>query len=200
MTYYKPRLIKPIFIAFAVLLALPVSAQEKAKAYFAGGCFWCVEAAYQELDGVTDVVSGFTGGTLKNPTYKGNHQGHYEAVEVTYDASVISYQQLLDVFWVNIDPFDAKGQFCDKGPSYRSALFVNNAAERELAEQSKLKVEQEFPNSDVATVILPSNTFYPVEKGHQDYYLKNPIRYKFYRTGCGRDRRLQQIWGERAKH
>ncbi|MEM8499375.1 MAG: peptide-methionine (S)-S-oxide reductase MsrA [Pseudomonadota bacterium] len=200
MTHYKPRLIKPVTIAFALLLALPVSAQEKAKAYFAGGCFWCVEAAYQELDGVTDVVSGFTGGTLKNPTYKGNHQGHYEAVEVTYDASVISYQQLLDVFWVNIDPFDAKGQFCDKGPSYRSALFVNNAAERELAEQTKLKVEQEFPNHEVATVILPSNTFYPVEEGHQDYYLKNPIRYKFYRSGCGRDRRLKQIWGDRAKH
>lgn len=200
MTHYNLPLIKPAFIAFVLLLALPLSAEEKAKAYFAGGCFWCVEAAYQELDGVTDVISGFTGGTLKNPTYKGNHQGHYEAVEVTYDTSVISYQQLLDVFWVNIDPFDAKGQFCDKGPSYRSALFVNDETERELAEQSKAKVEEEFPETEVATVILPTNKFYPVEEGHQDYYLKNPIRYKFYRTGCGRDRRLQQIWGERAKH
>lgn len=200
MTHCKPLVANPAYFALLLVLALPVSAQEQAKAYFAGGCFWCVEAAYQDLKGVTDAVSGFTGGTLKNPTYKGNHKGHYEAVEVSYDASVISYQQLLDIFWVNIDPFDAKGQFCDKGPSYRSALFVNDAKERELAEESKHKVQQEFPNSKVATVILPANTFYPVEESHQDYYLKNPIRYKFYRTGCGRDRRLKQIWGERAKH
>ncbi|MFK7730283.1 MAG: peptide-methionine (S)-S-oxide reductase MsrA [Pseudomonadales bacterium] len=200
MTHCKLLAIKPALIAFLILLALPLSAQEQAKAYFAGGCFWCVEAAYQELDGVTDAVSGFIGGTLKNPTYKGNHKGHYEAVEVTYNPAIISYQQLLDVFWVNIDPFDAKGQFCDKGPSYRSALFVNDAKERELAEASKTKVQQEFAGDTVATVILPANKFYPVEEGHQDYYLKNPIRYKFYRTGCGRDRRLQQIWGERVKH
>ncbi len=196
----KPLFAAPVVAALLLFLALPSAAADKAKAYFAGGCFWCVEAAYQELEGVSEVVSGFTGGTLKNPTYKGNHEGHYEAVEVSYDPSVISYQQLLDVFWVNIDPFDAQGQFCDKGPSYRSALFVNDATERQLAEQSKAKVEREFINKKVATVILPAGKFYPVEEAHQDYYLKNPIRYKFYRTGCGRDRRLQQIWGERAKH
>ncbi len=200
MNSLKPLFVQSIAATILLLLSLPSFAEDNAKAYFAGGCFWCVEAAYQELDGVSDVVSGFTGGTLKNPTYKGNHEGHYEAVEVSYDPSIISYQQLLDVFWVNIDPFDARGQFCDKGPSYRSALFVNNARERELAEQSKVKVEKEFTESEVATVILPAGKFYPVEEGHQDYYLKNPIRYKFYRTGCGRDRRLQQIWGERAKH
>lgn len=200
MTYCKPFAAACALTTIFILLSLPLSAKENAKAYFAGGCFWCVEAAYQDLAGVKDVVSGFTGGTLKNPTYQGNHEGHYEAVEVTYDASVISYQQLLDIFWVNIDPFDANGQFCDKGPSYRSALFVNDANERALAEETKHKVQQEFPDNKVATVILPANTFYPVVEGHQDYYLKNPIRYKFYRTGCGRDRRLKQIWGERAKH
>ncbi|MCZ6503095.1 MAG: peptide-methionine (S)-S-oxide reductase MsrA [Gammaproteobacteria bacterium] len=164
------------------------------KAVFAGGCFWCVEAAYQDLDGVLDAVSGFTGGKLKNPTYKGDHKGHYEAVEVTFDPGVITYQQLLDIFWVNIDPFDNRGQFCDKGPSYRSAIFVDND-QRELAVASKDKVTAEFPGTTVYTEILDNTTFYPVENYHQDYYKKNPIRYHFYRSGCRRDARLSQIWG-----
>jgi peptide-methionine (S)-S-oxide reductase len=166
----------------------------------AGGCFWCMEADFEKLPGVTDVVSGFTGGTLKNPTYNGNHEGHLEAVEITYDPAKISYKELLDYYWVNIDPFDAKGQFCDKGPSYLSAIFVANETERELAEQSKRKVEEQFPNEKVVTPILKASIFYPVESYHQDYYKKNPIRYKAYRWNCGRDKRLKEIWGDKATH
>ena len=186
--------------AFALSAIAPLTHAEEATAYFAGGCFWCVEAAYQELDGVSEVVSGFTGGTLKNPTYRGNHKGHYEAVEVTYDPDVISYQKLLDTFWVNIDPFDAQGQFCDKGFEYLSALFVANEEERTLAEKTMAQVAERFPQQTIATVILPTSKFYPVEEGHQDYYQKNPLRYKYYRYGCGRDKRLQEIWGDDAKH
>ncbi|MFB3078397.1 MAG: peptide-methionine (S)-S-oxide reductase MsrA, partial [Lysobacterales bacterium] len=130
------------------------------------------------------------------PTYNGNHSGHYEAVEVTYNPDVISYQQLLNLFWVNIDPFDDRGQFCDKGPSYRSAIFVADAGQRELAAASKVRVEARFPRQSVVTEILPASQFWPVEESHQDYYKKNPIRYRYYRFGCGRDTRLQEIWGE----
>jgi len=166
-------------------------------AVFAGGCFWCVEAAYQDIEGVTDAVSGFTGGKLKNPTYSGNHRGHYEAVKVTYDPAVINYEQLLKVFWHNIDPFDDRGQFCDKGDSYRSAIFLTDE-QRSQAESSKKKVVQKFQSEVVVTALLPVSKFWPVEAGHQDYYKKNPIRYHLYRNGCGRDRRLNQIWGDAA--
>lgn len=154
------------------------------KAVFAGGCFWCMESDFEKLAGVTDVVSGFTGGTLKNPTYNGDHSGHYEAVEITYDPKKVGYQALLDHFWVNIDPFDARGQFCDKGHSYLSAIFVANENEKKLAEQSRQKVVKQFPNKKVITPILQAATFYPIkgnESGHQDYYKNNPVRYKFYR-------------------
>ena len=173
---------------------------ETATAVFAGGCFWCMESDYQDQKGVSDVVSGFTGGTLQNPTYSGNHQGHFEAIEVTYDPSVISYQQLLDLFWVNIDPFDNAGQFCDKGFSYRSAIFPGNARERELAENSQAAVAEQFPDAEVHTEIRDASKFWPVEEYHQDYYLKNPVRYKYYRWNCGRDQRLKQIWGAAAAH
>ena len=173
---------------------------ETATALFAGGCFWCMESDYQDQKGVSDVVSGFTGGTLQNPTYSGNHQGHFEAIEVTYDPSVISYQQLLDLFWVNIDPFDNAGQFCDKGFSYRSAIFPANARERELAEQSQAAVAAKFPDAEVYTEIRDASEFWPVEEYHQDYYLKNPVRYKYYRWNCGRDQRLKEIWGAAAGH
>ena len=166
-------------------------------AVFAGGCFWCVEAAYQDIEGVTEAVSGFTGGKLKNPTYNGNHRGHYEAVKVTYDPAVINYEQLLEVFWHNIDPFDDRGQFCDKGDSYRSAIFLTDE-QRSQAESSKEKVVQKFQSEVVVTALLPVSKFWLVEAGHQDYYKKNPIRYHLYRNGCGRDRRLSQIWGDAA--
>ena len=174
-----------------------------ATAIFAGGCFWCMESDFEKLPGVTDVVSGFTGGTLKNPTYNGDHTGHYESVLVTYDPNKVSYQGLLDYYWVNIDPFDDKGQFCDKGHAYMAAIFVATDQERKLAEQSKAKVAAEFPGKTIATQILPATTFYPIkgdESYHQDYYKKNPVRYNFYRYTCGRDARLKEIWGDRATH
>jgi peptide-methionine (S)-S-oxide reductase len=173
------------------------------KTILAGGCFWCMESDFEKLEGVTDVISGFTGGTLKNPTYNGNHEGHLEAVEITYDPEKISYKELLDYYWVNIDPFDDKGQFCDKGPSYLSAIFVANEKEKKIAEQSKRKVEEQFPDKRVVTPILQASTFYPIkgdESYHQDFYKKSPVRYKFYRWNCGRDKRLKEIWGDKAIH
>ena len=173
------------------------------KAIFAGGCFWCMESDFEKLKGVTDVISGFTGGTVKNPTYRGNHRGHYEAVEVTYDPAIVSYKELLSHFWVNIDPFDARGQFCDKGPSYLSAIFVANEKEKQLAEVSKNKVVEEFSDKKVITPILNASVFYPIkgnESYHQDYYKNNSVRYNYYRWSCGRDKRLKAIWGDRATH
>jgi peptide-methionine (S)-S-oxide reductase len=172
-------------------------------ATFAGGCFWCMESDFEKLEGVTDVVSGFTGGSLANPTYGGNHSGHYEAVEITYDPAIVSYQDLLDHYWVNVDPFDDRGQFCDKGFSYLSAIFVSNETERKLAEASKQKVIEQFPNQTVITPILSTTIFYPIkgdESYHQDYYKNNPLRYKLYRWNCGRDQRLKEIWGDKAIH
>ena len=183
-----------VILWFVLLLSGGVQAD---TAVFAGGCFWCVEAAYQDIEGVTGAVSGFTGGNLKNPTYNGNHRGHYEAVKVTYDPAVVSYEQLLKVFWHNIDPFDDRGQFCDKGPSYRSAIFFTEE-QRPLADASKDDVVRQFEPELVVTELLPAAKFWPVEAAHQDYYKKNPIRYHIYRTGCGRDRRLNQVWGDAA--
>jgi peptide-methionine (S)-S-oxide reductase len=190
-----------VFVFLAGLLAVVATAQAD-KAIFAGGCFWCMESDFEKLDGVTDVISGFTGGTIKNPTYNGDHTGHIEAVEVTYDPASISYQGLLDYYWTHIDPFDPRGQFCDKGPSYKSAIFVAGEQERQLAEQSRQKVQAMFPDQKVVTAILPESTFYPIkgEEGehHQDYYKKNPVRYHFYRYTCGRDQRVHEIWGDRT--
>ena len=175
------------------------------KAVFAGGCFWCMESDFEKLKdkGVIDVVSGFTGGTLKNPTYRGNHAGHYEAIEVTYDPKRISYQELLDYYWLQVDPFDDKGQFCDKGHSYLSAIFVANDAERKLAEASRQKVVDQFPDKKVVTPVLDASIFYPIkgdESYHQDFYKNSPIRYKIYRFNCGRDKRLNEIWGDKSTH
>ena len=184
-------------------LLVTISDAAADKAIFAGGCFWCMESDFEKLAGVTDVVSGFTGGTLKNPTYTGNHQGHYEAVEVSYDPAIVSYKELLDYYWIHIDPFDARGQFCDKGFSYLSAIFVANEEEKMLAESSRKKVVQQFPNQKIVTPILAASVFYPIkgkESYHQDYYKNNPVRYKYYRWNCGRDQRLKAIWGDKAVH
>jgi len=191
------------FIPLVLLTLLTAfsSSSYAAKAVFAGGCFWCMEADFEKLEGVTNVISGFTGGKIDNPTYNGDHQGHYEAVEVTYDPKKISYQKLLDYFWVHIDPFDSRGQFCDKGHSYLSAIFVANENEKNLAQKSRDKVVKQFPKQKVVTPILSSSTFYPIkgsESYHQDYYKNNPVRYKVYRWNCGRDHRLKQIWGDKA--
>jgi len=193
---------KLIFILLAIFLSYASNAAA-AKTILAGGCFWCMESDFEKLEGVTDVISGFTGGTLKNPTYNGNHEGHYEAVEITYDPDKVSYKELLEYYWVNIDPFDAEGQFCDKGSSYLSAIFVANETEKKIAEESKRKVEDQFPGKKVATQILNASTFYPIkgdESYHQDFYKKSPIRYTAYRWNCGRDKRLKEIWGDKATH
>jgi peptide-methionine (S)-S-oxide reductase len=193
---------KLIYVLLAGLLAYIPNALAD-KAVFAGGCFWCMESDFEKLEGVSDVVSGFTGGTVKNPTYRGNHKGHYEAVEVTYDPNKVSYKQLLDHYWVNIDPFDARGQFCDKGFSYLSAIFVGNEKEKKLAEKSRQAVVKQFPKQKVITPILDATTFYPIkgeESYHQNYYKTNSVRYKYYRWSCGRDQRLKDIWGDKATH
>jgi len=185
-----------IFSSCLILLVLIASPAHSATAVFAGGCFWCMESAYQEVDGVSDVISGFSGGSHPNPTYKGDHTGHYEAVLVTYDPDQISYADLLAIYWRNIDPFDAGGQFCDRGESYRAAVFVESAEERKLAQDTRQQVVEQFPQQEVVTEILDRAKFFPVEESHQDYYLKNPIRYKYYRYRCGRDQRLEKVWGE----
>lgn len=171
-----------------------ISETTRASAIFAGGCFWCMEAAYQDVPGVTDVVSGFSGGSHPNPTYKGRHDGHYEVILVSYDPEQISFETLLDLYWVNVDPFDDGGQFCDRGESYRPAIFVESDEERALAEASLAEVQAMFPDQEVKAPILSRAKFFPVEAGHQDYYKKNPVRYRYYRFGCGRDRRLDQVW------
>ena len=189
---------------FLVILLLSFSSSAFAeKTILAGGCFWCMESDFEKLGGVTDVISGFTGGTADNPTYNGDHTGHYEAVEITYDRDKISYQELLDHYWINIDPFDARGQFCDKGPSYLSAIFVATPEERIIAEASKKAVAKRLPDNNVVTPILDASVFYPIqgkESYHQDYYKNNPLRYKTYRWRCGRDARLKEIWGDTATH
>ena len=193
--------IKAILLLVAILLSFAANVAAD-KTVLAGGCFWCVESDFEKLDGVTVAISGFTGGNLKDPTYNGNHEGHYEAVEITYDPKKVSYKKLLEYFWVHIDPFDNKGQFCDKGPSYRSTIFVASDAEREFAEQSKQKVVERFPDQKVVTPILNASIFYPIkgdESYHQDYYKNNPMRYRMYRWNCGRDQRLKEIWGDKAR-
>jgi peptide-methionine (S)-S-oxide reductase len=190
-----------ILLLGAVFLSAPTIRAE--IAVFAGGCFWCMESDFEKLEGVSDVISGFTGGTARNPTYNGNHKGHYEAVKVSYDAEVVSYQQLLDYYWVNVDPFDAVGQFCDKGPSYLSAIFVASEEEKSLALASREKVVSQFPDQTVVTPVLDAAKFYPIrgdESYHQDYYINYATRYNYYRWRCGRDARLQEIWGEKATH
>ena len=167
------------------------------QAVFAGGCFWCVEEAFDAVEGVTETVSGYTGGSVENPTYQqvsAGGTGHYEAVRVTYDPSQVSYEELLDTFWHNVDPFDARGQFCDKGSSYLSAIFVADEEEQRLAEASKQEVEQQL-KKEVVTEIKPAATFYPAENYHQDYYQRNSFSYKFYKWNCGRVQRLEEIWG-----
>ena len=177
--------------------ALPEQTDGLATAIFAGGCFWCMEPPYDELDGVIATTSGYTGGHIKNPTYRQvsyEDTGHYEAVRILYDPTKISYQELLDVFWRNVDPLDARGQFCDKGDSYRSAIFYQNEDEKRLAEQSKQTVAKRF-KKPIQTEIIAASEFYPAENYHQDFYLTNPLRYLYYRYACRRDDRLEQLWG-----
>jgi peptide-methionine (S)-S-oxide reductase len=178
------------------------AAAERATATFAGGCFWCMEAPFDGVPGVLSVTSGFTGGQKKNPTYEevsSGTTGHAESVQVIYVPARVSYEKLLDVFWHNIDPLSANGQFCDRGTQYRSAIFYHDDGQRNAAEQSKRRLEEQpqFAGK-IVTQIVPASTFYPAEEYHQHFYKKNPVRYHEYRTGCGRDRRLKELWGESA--
>jgi peptide methionine sulfoxide reductase msrA/msrB len=187
----------------------PAAAAEKEKkpatpggavAILAGGCFWCMEEAFEKLPGVTEVTSGYTGGSAVKPSYEevsAGTTGHTEAIEVHYDPKVVTYERLLHHFWRNVDPLTANAQFCDHGSQYRAAIFVQNAEERRLAEASKQSVAARF-GQPVVTEIAAAAPFYPAEDYHQDYYSKNPVRYRFYKTGCGRARRLEQLWGEEA--
>jgi len=175
-------------------------AKNLAKATFAGGCFWCTESDFEKIDGVVEVISGYTGGDEENPTYEqvsSGMTGHYEAVQVLYDPAKVTYDELLEVFWRHIDPTDAGGQFVDRGSQYRSAIFYNGEEQKALAEKSKENlVKSGTFKRPVVTEIIPLRNFYPAEEYHQDYYKKNPIRYKFYRSGSGRDQFIESIWGK----
>ncbi len=185
---------RKIIALLAVAATVPAAA---AEAVFAGGCFWCMEPPYDKLDGVTETISGYTGGHTDAPTYEevtAGGTGHFEAVRVTYDAERVSFVELADVFWRNIDPFDDGGQFCDRGPSYRAAIFYASEAERAVAEAAKADIEARFERK-VATSVLPAASFHPAEGYHQNYYQNNPLRYRYYRFSCRRDARLDAVWG-----
>lgn len=186
----------------ALLLSLGSHAgqDDSAVAVFAGGCFWCSEADFDKLPGVLQTTSGYIGGSIENPTYEevsSGRSGHFEAVQVRFDSRQTSYAKLLEAFWPSIDPLNGNGQFCDNGPQYRSAIFYLNAEQQRLAEASKnaLAASGRF-QQPIATQILAATTFYAAEDYHQDYHRKNPLRYRYYRHGCGRDQRLQELWGK----
>jgi peptide-methionine (S)-S-oxide reductase len=170
-----------------------------ARATFAGGCFWCMEEVYEKVPGVIATVSGYMGGHIKNPTYEQVSTagtGHAEVVQVEYDPAKVSYARLLEVFWRNIDPTQKDGQFCDHGPQYRSGIFYHDEEQKQLVESSRAVFQKSKPfKGEIVTEITRSSQFYPAEGYHQDFYLKNPTRYKFYKSGCGRDARLKQLWG-----
>lgn len=182
--------------------AMVVAPDNEKSIVLAGGCFWCVEADFDKLDGVTQTISGYAGGTLANPTYKQvSHggTGHYEVVEVRYNADKLDLETLLDYYWRHVDPTDAGGQFCDRGDSYKTAIFVKTPEERAVAEASKQLLEDSEQHADpIVTPILDYEAFWPAEEYHQDYYVKNPIRYRYYRNGCGRDSRIKELWGGRS--
>jgi peptide-methionine (S)-S-oxide reductase len=199
-----------LVLAMASLLAAHTAARAAspapglAHATFAGGCFWCMEGPFDRVPGVVSTTSGYTGGSVKKPSYEqvsSGATGHAESVDVVYDPAKVTYAQLLDVFWHNVDPLDAGGQFCDRGNQYRTAIFYHDEEQRRLAEESKQALEASGKlKKKIVTQIVPAGEFYAAEDYHQDYYLRNPIRYKYYRFNCGRDDRLKQLWGEAPAH
>lgn len=195
---------RSVVLGLMVALAAPALAQQQKldKAAFAGGCFWCTEADFDKVEGVISTTSGYIGGKTANPTYESvsaGNTGHAEAVQIVYDPSKVSYSKLVEHFWRTIDPTVKDRQFCDAGSSYRSAIFVHDADQRAIAEASKKALEKSKPfREPIVTEIVNATTFYPAEGYHQDYYMKNPVRYKFYRYNCGRDARLKQLWGDQA--
>jgi peptide-methionine (S)-S-oxide reductase len=191
--------------ALAALLCLAAvgaaDAQERARATFAGGCFWCMEPPFDKLPGVLSTTSGYTGGSTTAPTYEqvsAGRTGHAEVVEIVYDPGKVTYAQLLEVFWRNVDPLTANAQFCDVGSQYRAAIFVHDETQGRLAEESKRAVARTL-GKDVVTEIVAASKFWPAEDYHQDFYKKNPVRYNLYRAGCGRDQRLEAVWGPAKK-
>jgi peptide-methionine (S)-S-oxide reductase len=193
-----------VVISFASLAGAAPLAAPLATATFAGGCFWCMEPPFDAIDGVVSTTSGYTGGTKVNPTYEevsGGGTGHAEALKVVYDPAKVSYEKLLEVFWHNIDPTARDRQFCDHGSQYRSAIFTHDETQKRLAEESRQALERsaKLPGP-IVTEIVVAGPFYPAEEYHQDYYEKNPLRYRYYRHGCGRDARLRELWGDAAPH
>lgn len=190
---------KYLFLAFLIIFGGELQAKTIKKAIFAGGCFWCMEPPFDHYlkKGVLNVLSGYSGGTKELATYTAVSDGqskHKEVIEVEYDSSLISYEKLVEIFWSNVDPLDSKGQFCDKGEHYKSALYYSNDEEKKIIEDSMKKIAMKLKVAKVETQIFKAMPFYPAEDYHQDYYIKNPIRYKYYRYNCGRDQRLKEIW------
>jgi peptide-methionine (S)-S-oxide reductase len=204
---FFPRLVAVLFATLSVAIAsaqAPASnVAATAKATFAGGCFWCVEYDFDKINGVISTTSGYIGGKTVNPTYEqvgSKATGHYEAVEIVFDPKKVSYEQLVEFFWRTIDPTDPSGQFCDKGAPYKTAIFAHDAAQLKAAQTSRDGLEKTKPfKASVVTEVLSTATFYRAEEYHQDYYVKNPVRYKYYRTSCGRDARVDQLWGAQAR-
>ena len=189
-----------VVVVAGALLAGGAAAQSTGKATFAGGCFWCMEPPYDKLPGVLSTTSGYMGGKKRSPTYEEvstGTTGHTEVVQVVYDPAKVSYEKLLEVFWRNIDPTVRDQQFCDVGSQYRTAIFYHDDEQKRLAEASKAALEKSKPfKAPIVTPVQAAGEFWPAEDYHQDYYKKNPVRYKYYRTGCGRDDRLKQLWGK----
>jgi len=181
-----------------ILISCPVKVfAESQEAIFAGGCFWCLEHDLEKLDGVISVESGYSGGELTNPTYE-NHIGHQEVVKVIFNSNIISYKDLLNNYWINIDPFDGNGQFCDRGESYKPVIYTSNQEQKRavIESQENIALELQIPLDQLKVEVFDTKTFWIAEEYHQDYAVKNPLKYKFYRTSCGRDNRLKKVWGE----
>jgi peptide-methionine (S)-S-oxide reductase len=186
-------------VALALVRPTVASAAKLETAIFSGGCFWCMESDMKAIPGVVSVESGYTGGTLKNPSYQDvitERTGHYESVRVKFDPSKITYRQLLDRYWKLVDPTDDGGQFCDRGPSYRPAVWVNGPQQEKIAQESRAAAAKNLKTGRMLTQILPAQTFYPAEEYHRDYAKRHAVEYELYRTGCGRDARLAQVWGK----
>ena len=187
---------KKVLVIFMLLFHFNLNAVENKKAYFAGGCFWCMEESFDQIKGVISTIAGYSGGHLRNPTYHDviyKDTGHVEALEITYDPSKVSYEKLLNIFWKNIDPFDSEGQFCDKGKSYRSVIFFQNQLEKEFIDKSFKNLEKKF-GKKIVTLVWKFEEFYQAEDYHQDYYEKNFIRYLMYKKACKREDTLREIW------
>ena len=206
--FHVPGLLFIMSMFFLGLLASVQAGKDQSssdrfpKATFAGGCFWCMEPPFDKLDGVISTTSGYTGGHKENPTYEqvsSGATGHAEAIQIIYDPEKVSYGKLLEVFWRNTDPTDGGGQFCDRGNQYRTAIFYHDDEQKSLAQQSKQALIESKGFTEIATEITAASAFYSAEEYHQDYYKKNPVRYKFYRYSCGRDKRLKELWGESGK-